>query len=438
MRFLRQNTAVVVSVGPILDKADGLTPKDTLTETGITGAIAYDADDGDALTHFNFTCSASAGDNDIVAIGHCGIWGLELTAAQTNYTGRMLLSLIDADVICPVFHEFTVLTANVYDSLFAGHGITADYLDVNVLQYAGATADHTTDGIPNVNVTQWLGTAAHAATVNGIPVVQLHGTGSVGVDAPSNFEDLAIVDSTGLVSIVTNQAVNVAQWAGTNVHAATTAGIPIVHLHDPGVGGGGLDAPLNFNDLAIVDTNGYVTFANTSIATVGSATLAASQHVIVDSGSVTVAGYATNQDPLTLVTGGANTLTVNTSHQALVDKTGYTLSVTPPTGAEVAALILATPSQKLVTDASGYVTYANAAPPTAADIADAVLDEALGTHAGWLTTLSTATELAKVKGAVAGKQVVNADGTQIKFYDYAGSLLSTLDLSGTTWGVTWA
>jgi len=35
---------------------------------------------------------------------------------------------------------------------------------------------------------------------------------------------------------------------------------------------------------------------------------------------------------------------------------------------DVAALILATPANKLVTDASGFVTYANAAPPTAAAI----------------------------------------------------------------------
>lgn len=48
--------------------------------------------------------------------------------------------------------------------------------------------------------------------------------------------------------------------------------------------------------------------------------------------------------------------------------------------ADVAALVLATPAQKLATDASGYVTYANAAPPSAADVADAVWDEAIADH----------------------------------------------------------
>lgn len=43
--------------------------------------------------------------------------------------------------------------------------------------------------------------------------------------------------------------------------------------------------------------------------------------------------------------------------------------------ADVAALILATPAQKLVTDASGYVTYSNDAPPSAETVATQVRTE---------------------------------------------------------------
>lgn len=50
--------------------------------------------------------------------------------------------------------------------------------------------------------------------------------------------------------------------------------------------------------------------------------------------------------------------------------------------ADVAALVLVTPAQKLVTDANGYVTYSNSAPPAASAIADAVWDEAIGDHGG--------------------------------------------------------
>jgi hypothetical protein len=58
-----------------------------------------------------------------------------------------------------------------------------------------------------VNVSQWLGAACHAATVNGVPVVQMHDSaGAGGINAPANFEDLAIVDTTGLVDITQTAA----------------------------------------------------------------------------------------------------------------------------------------------------------------------------------------------------------------------------------------
>jgi hypothetical protein len=137
MRYLRTNTAVNVTIGPFLDYADGLTPKDTLTVTGITGVLAYDDDDGTVGGHADFTCSASGGDNDLVAVGHNGLWTLELTAAQVNHLGRAILSLTAPTQICPVFHEFQILAANVYDSLFAGVGPTPDLLDVNAEQHHG-------------------------------------------------------------------------------------------------------------------------------------------------------------------------------------------------------------------------------------------------------------------------------------------------------------
>jgi hypothetical protein len=65
-------------------------------------------------------------------------------------------------------------------------------------------------------------------------------------------------------------AVDVTKWAGTNVHTATTAGIPVVHLHDPGIGSGGLNAPVNFDDMAIVDTSGLVIYGNAAPPTVDS------------------------------------------------------------------------------------------------------------------------------------------------------------------------
>jgi hypothetical protein len=278
MKFLRQNTAVRITVGPFIDKADGLTPLNAITTVAnIVGNINYDDDDGTATHPVHFHPSASGGDNDMVTSGGAdgaGLWDLELTAAQTNYTGRMILSLTDAAQICPVFHEFQVLAANVYDSLFTGAGQTADLLDVNVAQ--------------------WLGTGCHTATTGGIPVVQLHdpGAGSGGLNAPVNFDDLAITDTTGLVDI-TQTAADKAWTTAVRVLTANTnlanLEVDVTKIHGSALSetsGGYLAAafvklfdvatpvftaasvnqtgdtyaqlPPNFDDLAITDTTGLV------------------------------------------------------------------------------------------------------------------------------------------------------------------------------------
>jgi hypothetical protein len=200
MRYLRTNTAVKITIGPFLDHADGITPLTAMTEASLEGAVCYDADDGDAVTlvgadHFHPSHHDAAGNNDMLYLA-AGLWEMELTAAQTNYTGRMMLSLTDPAQICPVFHEFQVLSANVYDSLFTGHGPTADLLDVNMAQYLG-TACHAADeaGTPCVEVVRWAGEDVPAPTANGTPKVE------------------------------------VTYWEGHAVHAHITEGLPLVDVH---------------------------------------------------------------------------------------------------------------------------------------------------------------------------------------------------------------
>lgn len=134
MRFLRQNTAVRVTVGPFLDKTDGITP-----ETGLTATnehLTLIVDDGNVPTLvLDANATASGGNNDFVHITNddAGFYDLELTAAQTNYVGRAMLSINYATDHCPVFHEFIILPANIYDSLVLG----TDYIQSNVKQLNG-------------------------------------------------------------------------------------------------------------------------------------------------------------------------------------------------------------------------------------------------------------------------------------------------------------
>ena len=175
MRYLKQNTDQYVTVGPFLDKTAGLGNEDGLTVTSMSGVICRSTQSG-ASAHTDFTPSATA-ENDwgMAAIGHGGMYDLKIPDSEINFVGSCTIAIwYDAEAL-PVWHEFQVVPANVWDSLMG------------------------TD-IPDVSVTQWNGTNVHSPAVAGLPVVQLHGTGSAGVDAPTNFEDLAITDTTGLVS----------------------------------------------------------------------------------------------------------------------------------------------------------------------------------------------------------------------------------------------
>lgn len=228
MRYLRQNTATIVTVGPFVDKTDGVTLETSLTITNERISFVVDANDGSAPTLVldNVTGATSGTSNDLnyITNNDAGLMQLELSAANTNYVGRAFLTITDAANHVPVFHEFTILPANVYDSLIAG----SDLLDTSVVQWTGtAVATPDTAGYPKVtvksgtgtgeislssgraaaNVTYWNGAAVATPDTAGHPKVTLKsgtGTGEVSV-------------SSGVVSA------NASQIGGSTT-AATNAG----------------------------------------------------------------------------------------------------------------------------------------------------------------------------------------------------------------------
>src|SRR5690242_909389 len=132
MRFLRSNTAIRLTVGPFLDKTDGVTPETALTVTSCK--LTLMVDDANVPTLVLDTApTASGGANDMVHVtgDDAGFYDLELAAANLNYVGRAMLAITDAATHCPVFHEFMILPAQVYDSLVLG----SDLLDVNAAKW---------------------------------------------------------------------------------------------------------------------------------------------------------------------------------------------------------------------------------------------------------------------------------------------------------------
>ena len=73
MRYLRTNTAAIVTVGPFLDKTDGVTLENGLTITNERISFVVDLNDGLAPTLVldNVTGATSGTSNDLNYIANC-------------------------------------------------------------------------------------------------------------------------------------------------------------------------------------------------------------------------------------------------------------------------------------------------------------------------------------------------------------------------------
>ena len=216
MRFLRQNTACRVTVGPFLDKGDGITPETALTVTG--EKLTFMVDDGNVPTLVLDTApTASAGNNDMAHVTNddAGFYDLELTAANTNYVGRAMISLNDVATHCPVFHEFMILPQKVYDSLILG----TDNIEADAVQLLGtAWTAPATAGLPDCNVKQ---ISADGPAADNLEAACDGGTYNVGGGA---VVAASVTTKTGY-ALAADQAVNVTKVNGTTQTAGDLAAL---------------------------------------------------------------------------------------------------------------------------------------------------------------------------------------------------------------------
>lgn len=196
MRYLRQSTAATVLVGPFLDKADGVTEKTALTSQ--TGRITK------AGTAAAFTPASWAHDAN-------GNYLVGLSTGHTDTVGRLRVGFQDAATYLPVWEDFHVLSAAVYDWLF---GATAPLTDkagfslsqafpTNFAALAITGAGAVTAGTVGDKSGYSLATN-QAFNVTGTWTGNLTGSvGSIaGVTFPANFGSLGI-NPSGHVSRVT-------------------------------------------------------------------------------------------------------------------------------------------------------------------------------------------------------------------------------------------
>lgn len=121
-RWLKQSTSVDVPIGPFLDSTDGVTAETALTLTQPDIRLKKN---GGAWAQKNAAQTLSHEEN--------GYYEVTLDTTDTNTLGLLRLAVAESGAL-PIWEDFLVVPANVWDSLFG-----ADLLQVDTREVGGTT-----------------------------------------------------------------------------------------------------------------------------------------------------------------------------------------------------------------------------------------------------------------------------------------------------------
>ena len=156
MIFLRQSTQTAVKFGPFVSPSDGVTLVTSLVsalDNGTTGIMISKNGGANAVRHGSPTVATT--------YDSYGDYVVTLDTTDTNTLGRLRMIFQAAASCLPVWRDFHVIPAAVYDQLVAGTGITA-------VGTASAGAATTLD----------LGTASPTFDITGYVLAITAGTGA--------------------------------------------------------------------------------------------------------------------------------------------------------------------------------------------------------------------------------------------------------------------
>jgi len=277
-QVLRQSTAVDVRLGPFVDVGDGFTP-----ETGVTIA----ASDDKAVLKAGGAATVTMAGAFAAVTGADGWYDYTAAAGDLDTVGDVTFVMRDDSVYLPVFARFQVLEEDIYDALYAvsaaafdtnqridvgmwlGTAVTLsssapdvnvqsqDNIDFGATQKASINTEADTAltdlqldklltaAVIGANVTDnsvfaklvsasatadWDNFVNTSDSLQAIRDVAPHGTAMRGTDsallassAPTNFGDLSITVTTGLVDITQAAADKVWSSATRTLTAFSTA-----------------------------------------------------------------------------------------------------------------------------------------------------------------------------------------------------------------------
>jgi hypothetical protein len=127
-QWIKQSTAATVKLGPFLDDTDGKTAETSLT---IVQADIRLSKNGGDFTQSNNVAGAIHDEN--------GYYDVPLNATDTNTLGTLRVAISESGAL-PVWQDYMVVPANVWDSMFG-----ATTLNVNVATLSTAAVDSILD-----------------------------------------------------------------------------------------------------------------------------------------------------------------------------------------------------------------------------------------------------------------------------------------------------
>lgn len=213
--YIRADTQTIVTIGPFVDVGDGFTPQTDITLGG---------DEAELLKHGSTSVVDISGAT-WAAVANCrGSYSLTLTTSHTDTEGMLTVVVQDDSDCLPVRCDFEVVDEIIYDSLFKV--AATDYLPVDNVQlgggsqsltdlkdFADAGYDPTNDRVVKVyqlteldedNTTLDL----DGTTIGTVSTLTGHTaqTGDTYAALPTNFSDLLITVTAGLISLAADQS----------------------------------------------------------------------------------------------------------------------------------------------------------------------------------------------------------------------------------------
>ena len=127
-QWIKQSTAATIKLGPFLDDTDGKTPETGLT---ISQADIRLSKNGGAFAQSNNAAGATHNEN--------GYYDVPLNTTDANTLGTLRVAVSKSGAL-PVWQDYMVVPANVWDSMFG-----ASTLNVNVSTMSSGAVDSILD-----------------------------------------------------------------------------------------------------------------------------------------------------------------------------------------------------------------------------------------------------------------------------------------------------